>query len=126
LRMDIQDIIGKTDIDLQKARDEQAPLLGNDPFNLPEKEFIREETLTTASGDRIWVQTAKVPIRMNELPNVLAVSTDITERKNYEDEIMYQANHDILTGLPNRRKFNEDLKTLLEESTDSSKNAIML
>ncbi|SOC39960.1 putative bifunctional diguanylate cyclase/phosphodiesterase [Ureibacillus acetophenoni] len=126
VRMDIQDIIGKTDIDLQKARDEQAPLLGNDAFNLPEIQFIREETLTTASGDKIWVQTAKVPIRMNELPNVLAVSTDITERKNYEDEIMYQANHDILTGLPNRRKFNEDLKTLLEESTDSSKNAIML
>ena len=94
--------------------------------NLPKKEFIREELIVTASGKDIWVQTVKVPIHINERSAVLAVSTDITERKKYEDEIKYQANHDALTGLPNRRKFNKDLTELLEEAKiESFPNAIM-
>ena len=63
---------------------------------------------------------------MNEGSALLAVSTDITERKQYEDEIKFQANHDALTGLPNRRMFNEDLTNLLEKAkTEASQNAIM-
>ena len=57
---------------------------------------------------------------------LLAVSTDITERKQYEDEIRYQAYHDALTGLPNRRMFNEDLTRLLQQSkSENYQNAIM-
>ena len=57
---------------------------------------------------------------------LLAVSTDITERKQYEDEIKFQANHDTLTGLPNRRMFNEDLTNFLEKAkSGASQNAIM-
>ena len=57
---------------------------------------------------------------------LLAVSTDITERKQFEDEIKFQANHDALTGLPNRRMFNEDLTNLLEKAkTEASQNAIV-
>lgn len=129
MRMNIQDMIGKTDATILKTQSDNktTTLQENNVFNLPEIEFIREETLTTASGDKIWVQTAKVPIHMNDSSTLLAVSTDITERKNYEDEITYQANHDILTGLPNRRKFNEDLKKLLEDkNSNTSRHAIML
>ncbi|TKI53587.1 sensor domain-containing diguanylate cyclase [Lysinibacillus mangiferihumi] len=70
---------------------------------------IKEEAITSASGEVVWVQTVKVPIHINDSATLLAVSTDITERKRYEDEIKFQANHDALTGLPNRRMFNEDL-----------------
>lgn len=41
---------------------------------------------------------------------------DVTARQNAEDTIRYQASHDDLTGLVNRRQFNEKLDQLLELS----------
>ena len=124
----IQEKTGNTEDDI--ARDlyvgQQSDSQETDPYKLPKKEFIREEAIMAASGEEIWVQTVKVPIHINDSSAVLAVSTDITERKKYEDEIKHQANHDALTGLPNRRKFNEDLTKLLEKAKiESSHNAIM-
>jgi len=125
---DIQDMIGKTDFDIQKDKfvEKKTSNQENDLFQLPEKHFIREEAVTAASGEVIWVQTVKVPININDSLALLAVSTDITERKQYEDEIKFQANHDALTGLPNRRMFNENLTNFLEKAkTEASQNAIM-
>ncbi|MFJ7950174.1 EAL domain-containing protein [Lysinibacillus sp. NPDC096418] len=122
--MNIQDMIGKSDDDLNKDPFVEGQVASQ--CKIQEKVFIREESITAASGENIWVQTVKVPIHINDRSALLAVSTDITERKQYEDEIKYQANHDALTGLPNRRMFNEDLTILLEKAKiESSQNAIM-
>ena len=37
----------------------------------------------------------------------VAIASDITAQKKAEDIIWHQANHDLLTGLPNRRRFLE-------------------
>ena len=124
----IQDMIGKTDDEIQKNQAIKKQVLGQERnlFKLPDKIFIREESITASSGEAVWVQTVKVPIKVNNDSAVLAVSTDITERKQYEDEIKFQANHDALTGLPNRRMFNEDLANLLEKAkTEENEVAIM-
>ncbi len=39
-----------------------------------------------------------------------AIFRDISQRKEYEDRINYQANYDSLTGLPNRNLFHERLR----------------
>jgi diguanylate cyclase (GGDEF)-like protein/PAS domain S-box-containing protein len=44
-----------------------------------------------------------------DIVGVVSVIRDITERKRVEQEIEYQAYHDALTGLANRRLFHEHL-----------------
>ena len=38
---------------------------------------------------------------------------DVTERKRFEDQLRYMADHDSLTGLMNRRRFREELESRL-------------
>lgn len=45
--------------------------------------------------------------------SILAIKTDITQRKTAENEIKYQAYYDDLTGLPNRRLLLDRLKQLI-------------
>jgi len=44
---------------------------------------------------------------------VVSVSRDVSERKRVEEQIEYQAYHDALTGLPNRRLFRDRLTVAL-------------
>lgn len=125
--MNIHDMIGKNDDDLfNNSFEDKQSIYPDIEGRKLQKVFIREESITAASGEERWVQTVKVPIHINDNSALLAVSTDITERKQYEDEIKFQAYHDALTGLPNRRMFNEDLTSLLEKAKmNGSKIAII-
>jgi diguanylate cyclase (GGDEF)-like protein/PAS domain S-box-containing protein len=50
-------------------------------------------------------------------PNrVVGVTFDITDRKTAEEEIWRAANHDLLTGLPNRRLLQHRLEAALENA----------
>ncbi len=122
-------IIGKTDLDIQMDKavanntldDDRMILSKGKGVSIPEEEFIDKE------GNVRWLQTTKIPIVHEDSAMLLGVSMDITQRKRYEDELIYQANHDVLTGLPNRRLFNEDLTTILKDrSSRQSSAAIML
>ena len=46
--------------------------------------------------------------------------SDITKRKQAEEDLVHQAYHDPLTGLPNRRMFNERLQIALREAGNES------
>ena len=111
----IHEMIGKTDDELQNNQVESKSSV-RDLMKQQEVNYLREDAIVDATGKVVWVQTAKVPIQLNDRMELLAVSTDITSRKQYEDEIKYQAYHDALTGLQNRRMFNEDLMRLLEKA----------
>ena len=47
------------------------------------------------------------------------IARDITEAKQLQDELNYQATHDALTGLPNRVLFLRKLSEALERSVMS-------
>lgn len=55
-------------------------------------------------GDVIWISENAREVRDDKgrLQFYEGTVEDITERKNYEQQIEYQATHDSLTGLPNR------------------------
>ncbi|MEZ4599647.1 MAG: EAL domain-containing protein [Syntrophotaleaceae bacterium] len=50
---------------------------------------------------------------------VLAVIRDITERKLFEDQLIHQASHDELTGLPNRALLLERLSQAMAATANS-------
>ncbi len=51
---------------------------------------------------------------------------NVTERRQAERQVEWQATHDALTGLPNRRLFGERLGEALEQSGDSHRNIAVL
>lgn len=113
----LQQIIGKTDEQLA----EYVQLNVVYEAHVFNENMTQEEMFITRDGKERWLQTAKIPLRINETLTELAVSTDITKRKQYEQEIMKQAYHDALTCLPNRRMFNKQLNDLLVDCKDRNK-----
>jgi diguanylate cyclase (GGDEF)-like protein/PAS domain S-box-containing protein len=57
---------------------------------------------------------------------IIGVHTDISRRKKAEEELIRIANTDFLTGVPNRRRFLEELETELARSGRTGRSAVLL
>jgi len=57
-----------------------------------------------------WLNVSAVRNHRGEVEHYIAIFTDITERKQREEMITFQAFHDALTGLPNRILFRDRLE----------------
>lgn len=62
-------------------------------------------------GKETWLAAKVLPTQAG---NLLWVARDITERKLYEETISHQASHDLLTDIPNRNLFNQNLTAALD------------
>ena len=61
----------------------------------------------------IWLETRSTAVIhpvSGETIEIVAVSRDITERKENEERLLYLANYDSMTGLPNRALFRDRLR----------------
>jgi len=69
-----------------------------------------------AAGNMVWVALNATLVRdVAGVPqHVLLQVQDVTERRRYESELRYLADHDPLTGLLNRRAFARELESHLE------------
>jgi diguanylate cyclase (GGDEF)-like protein/PAS domain S-box-containing protein len=99
------DLIGKTDFD---AWPEDLA----EKYRADDREVIRrherkrvEEPLAGHDGSFSWIETIKTPIYNDEgvVIGTAGIARDTTERRRMEEEIRHMAQHDALTGLPNRR-----------------------
>ncbi|MGZ4230037.1 MAG: putative bifunctional diguanylate cyclase/phosphodiesterase [Solirubrobacteraceae bacterium] len=69
-------------------------------------------------GRTITVSLTISPVRDsdNEIVSVAVIARDITEQKQDEDRLRHLAEHDQLTGLFNRRRFDHELKRELAKA----------
>jgi len=84
-----------------------------------------EVRYTTPKGQMIWLGVRGERAGPNRL---VGVTFDITDRKNAEAEIWRAANHDALTGLPNRALFQQHLEHALDAAkrNDTSVSLLLL
>jgi diguanylate cyclase (GGDEF)-like protein/PAS domain S-box-containing protein len=61
-----------------------------------------------------------------EVCNFVAVFHDMSEIKRHKDELKYQANHDALTGLPNRTFFKLRLHDVIDDATRHGEKVALL
>ena len=83
--------------------------------------------LVSKSGEEYSIQDSAAPIknREGEIFGVVLVFSDVTESRRLTLQISYQARHDALTGLINRREFEERLHRVIETAREvSTQNAL--
>ena len=85
------------------------------------KEWQGEFCNVTKAGQLYWELASIAPIKDENgaITNYVAIKEDITGRKLHEEQLYYQANYDVLTGLPNRHYFQKYLEMQLELLLDS-------
>ncbi|MFQ5857552.1 MAG: putative bifunctional diguanylate cyclase/phosphodiesterase, partial [Anaerolineae bacterium] len=83
-------------------------------------EEIRGEELEwrTADGRSVWISITVRPFRDAEgrIVESRAMAVDITDRKRAEEQLLHDAFHDALTGLPNRALFVDRMIQAIERA----------
>jgi diguanylate cyclase (GGDEF)-like protein/PAS domain S-box-containing protein len=145
---DIEDLIGKTVYDVFPQQEADAFYQADEQVLQYQQEQEYEETLTDLFGKTYSVAT-KRSLHRDADGNVLLVGVirDITMRKSLEESLRYTtqelsqsnqelresqtrlyylANHDPLTGLPNRQLFQEKLQQSIEWAASGSRMVALL
>ena len=114
-------LIHPEDRDRVRARIRECAELGID-------EFEQEYRLASDGGDERWFYEFTRVIRDNEggITHFHGYVFDITPRKRADQQLAWQATHDSLTGLANRRRFDECLNEALHESRKRGDSHVLL
>ncbi len=94
--------------------------------SLPIAGVTREVLGRRADGAVFAMDLALSEMRLGTERLLIAVSRDISERKKAESQLRHLAEHDPLTGLANRRRFEEELTRQIAISRRSGEAAAVL
>ena len=84
--------------------------------------------LTHRDGSQFTINITAAPMRSGneEIVGVVLVLHDITEVMGMARQLSFQASHDMLTGLYNRREFEKRLEMAIREARSADKNHVLL
>jgi diguanylate cyclase (GGDEF)-like protein/PAS domain S-box-containing protein len=79
-------------------------------------------------GGCFWEQAVIAPVKDadGKITHLIAVKEDVTVRKEYEQKLLYQANYDYLTGLPNRVLANDRIVQALAYSRRDQRSLALI
>jgi diguanylate cyclase (GGDEF)-like protein/PAS domain S-box-containing protein len=110
------DLIGATmtrlclreDADLDQSMRERLVAGELDRYTVEKRALLNDDRL-------VWLQLSVSAIPESAPGNRTGIVQiqDVTERKRFEEQLRYIADHDSLTGLANRRRFREELDSHL-------------
>ncbi len=112
LTLSIQDVLTPASYELAtKAIAEELTILGT-PEAVLRKSRATEVEQVRKDGSTVWteVHTRFIKDEQRRISGILGVTRDITERRKSEQDLLYMAHHDALTGLYNRKAFIEFLE----------------
>ena len=106
-------VLAATEDHAQIVRDRNRLIAGEVRSYRAERRFIRKD------GVPVWVRTSVSHLRSNGEQHTIALVEDITEQKQAREKLKNQAMRDLLTGLPNRRHFEEALEAAIRLSKEA-------
>ena len=121
LGMALDDITHRDDVGA--CADSVRQLLAGDiPDYSMEKRYVRK------GGLPVWVNQTGSLVRdaQGEPKYLIVVIEDITRRKIVESELLYLANHDALTGLPNRNLLEDRLEQAIAHASRAGQVVALL
>jgi diguanylate cyclase (GGDEF)-like protein/PAS domain S-box-containing protein len=107
------------------------------PAENPVERALREGTivglanhtlLIARDGREFSIEDSAAPIRDDEgkIRGCVIVFRDVTEKRKLERQIAWQANHDVLTGLPNRHLYQDRVSRTIARAQRSSRPFALL
>ena len=81
--------------------------------------YAMEKRYFHADGHTVWALLSVSLVRdgADEPLYFISQIQEISERKQLEERLVFLAGHDEMTGLPNRRRFREELERVVEYAT---------
>jgi len=73
----------------------------------------REALIVPGAGEPFWAHASLARVEVDGIPHLLMVANDVSEQRKLTERLGYQAAHDELTGLYNRREFERRLQKAL-------------
>ena len=107
---DREEMIGLAFSDWYGARDQDERRRELDRLISESDLPVLENIIRNQRGEEIPVEIslALVPDELGKPQHIQCILRDITARKKYEEYLIFQAHHDPLTGLPNRKYFERE------------------
>ncbi len=115
----LEDVVGLVDQNDRKNLSEPVREAVSGENGGPHSLNRRAVLLGKASGEERAIELAASPLRneSGELAGAVILMHDVTELRGLHRQMSYQATHDALTGLVNRREFERRL----DEATESAR-----
>lgn len=128
LGYEVDELIGESAAKLIHPEDQQAVFACIEQrFGNPAAAYDIEYRKIRKDGSILWVhQRATLETGVEE-PRLLVVCRDVTDRHILEAQLAYQASHDALTSLINRREFERRMQRLLSgQANQTDRHALCI